>query len=566
MAERRTRFALFALLLACRRGEDAEGSSAPEANAPEAPSVESAPDLDARFEAAWAKAGVEVGPPVDDATFLRRASLDLWGRIPRPEEVQRFVEDPDPEKRERWVERMVADEAFAAYWAELYAGALVGADRLPPATVDAFETWLESGISDGRGWDELAVAMVAAEGALLERPEGVYIASHLRQSGPELLTGAVSRTFLGVQIECAQCHDHPYNRLTQEDFREMAAYFARAKVRRGKLDPDVMSDAMTDAMSDAMSDDKAKKKRRKGDFELHERPRGEFRVPRDPEAPEGKMRSVAPRLFGAAPNLQSEEGSRRRAFATQMVEHELFARAAVGFVWTQLFGRAPVEPWDELGDTVFAREPRPTPELLDYLSEEFIAHDYDLRWLVGSLVRSTAYRRGAGGSADPQIREAAEAAFARAAVRPLRAEQIFRNLMIATVLEEVRGRDFKRRVRANQRAAQKEFEFVFSDDEGRRQDSFSGNVPQALLLWNGALTREGVQRRPGSLVDQVLEAPDFEGRLDALYLRVYGRWPSAAERSRSAAWFEGAIGQTEVEAWEDLAFAMLNSTEFTTNH
>lgn len=544
---------------ACQRGDGADSSTTPGEEDRHSPKPATTNDerspLDAAIEASWQGKEIDVAPRSEDGAFIRRVSLDLLGRTPTPNEVQAFVEDARADKRARLVDAMLASPEYASYWSEVYAKLLLGQDKIQTRARNAFEDWLEGELDAGSGWDQLATDMVTARGELGANPQGVFIASHLRQSGPELLTGSLTRKFLGVQIECAQCHDHPYSDFTREDFYGMSAFFVRTKVQRSGAKDKVAPDDMS-GMS-AMSASK-KRKQPKYDFSITERERGEMRIkPKDAQGNEGDRKvKIAPAFLGEEVEL-APRGSRRRAFAAQMIESPLFEQAAVGFVWTQLLGRGLQDPWDELGDAAQAR-----PPALTWLAENFAANEHDLRWLLRTIVLSDAYQRASLGSLDAESRLLSEQHFARAAVRPMRAEQLFRSLLETTGLEAVGGKSFKRIVQSKKNQALAEYTFIFADDEAQHVDSFTGSVPQALLLLNGGLTNEGVMRRPGSSLDRILQLDGFEARLEALYVLVYARAPSEAEAERARTWLEGGGD----EAWEDLFFAMLNSTEFTSNH
>ena len=250
---------------------------------------------------------------------------------------------------------------------------------------------------------------------------------------------------------------------------------------------------------------------------------------------------------------------RRAQLVTAIVGDPRFAEATVGQVWTRLLGRGIVEPWDDLLDSD-AR-----PELLVLLAAEFRASNHDLRALIRRVVLSQAYQRSSvGPQTDPASIAAAEAAFARAVVRPLSAEQLFASVITVTGLEQVESRAFRRLVRQRREQALLEYQFVFSDDEMADADAFSGNVPQALLLLNGALTNQGVVARSGGSLDRILAAEQTtDARLTSLWLTVYGRSPSADELALGRA----TVGDgSRVGDWEDLMFAMLYSSEFASNH
>jgi hypothetical protein len=505
--------------------------------------------VDAELERGWAAANIEPSPLADDAEFLRRASLDLLGRVATHDEVERFLADAAPDKRERIVDELLHSEAFAEHWASLWA------DRLIPDTkkaqryaADELETYLREALADNRSWDRVVGELLGGKGLLHEQPQLAYLAARPlrgdnKQDALAELSSTTARVFLGTRIECAQCHDHPYDpEFTREDFWAQAAFFGRTIV-------------------DLDRGEKKSKGKGKGkvEIEIAERGRGELRVDLS-EDDDSSQEAITPRYMGAELSM-IDSGERRVLLADAIIVDPRFAEATVGWVWTTLLGRGIVEPWDDL----LGMSER--PPLLDLLASEFRADGHDMRELLRTILLSQAYQRSSAGSgASPSKIAEAEAVFARAQVRPLSAEQLFASVMTATELEQVDQRAFRRAVRGRKDAALREYEFVFADDEMGDADGFSASVPQALLLLNGGLTNEGVVARSGSALDRILSASeDTDARLEDLWLTVYGRMPSQDELAlgRKAV---ARGGQGATRDWEDLMFAMLYSSEFGSNH
>lgn len=512
--------------------------------------------VDAELARGWAAANIEASPLADDAEFLRRASLDLLGRVATHGEVERFLANEAPDKRARLVDALLHSEAFAEHWASLWA------DRLIPDTrkaqryaADELETYLREALADNRSWDRVVGELLAGNGLLHEQPQLAYLgARQLRgenkQDALAELSSTTARVFLGTRIECAQCHDHPYDpEFTREDFWAQAAFFGRTVVGLDRGE---------------------KKGKGKGEIEIEiaERGRGELRVDLREDDDDPSTQTITPRYMGAELSM-IDSGDRRVVLAEAIVVDPRFAEATVGWVWTMLLGRGIVEPWDDL----LGMSER--PPLLELLASEFRADGHDMRELLRTIMLSQAYQRssaGSGAGKDKQKQKTpreigdAEAVFARAQVRPLSAEQLFASVMTATELAQVDERAFRRAVRGRKDAALREYEFVFADDEMGAADGFSASVPQALLLLNGGLTNEGVVARSGSALDRILSAnEDIDARLEDLWLTVYGRKPSGDELAlgRKAV---ARSGRGRTSDWEDLMFAMLYSSEFGSNH
>lgn len=542
-------------------GANPEGQARTGAEPPEASEVELSP-FDKALTAGWAAAGVEVAPIVEDGEFYRRIALDLTGSVPSAEDAARFIDDPAEDKRERLVDALLASDDYARYWAEVYASLLLGQALPTQKKIRAgMVDWLEGQISSGRPYDEMVADLLTATGDYSGGQEAGYLLVRGRQKQVEALAGATARIFLGVQIECAQCHDHPYyDQYKQEDFFRFAAYFGRTQVRQAK-----------------------KNKKDKGEppvITVKERRRGEVHVPLADGSP-GVV--VEPALLGR--EVEAAEGeTRRETLARAIRGSDLLAKAAVNRIWSTMLGRGLVEPWDDLVGENDASH----PESLRLLAESFATSGYDQRALLRQIALSSAYQRSAAGADD---QGAAARVFARAQVRPLSAYQLFGSLAAATGLGESDRPNYRRMVEEKRERALAQYVFTFVDDEMAEAESFAGNVPQALLLLNGELSNAGVRERAGGTVAAARALAEGEGgeaaAIEALYLSAYGRRPDAEETSAAVDFIraygggdqdeQGKAGKhgkqgkqakraAQAKAYEDLHYALLLSSEFVTNH
>ena len=564
---RRTSFALVLVLAPACANQAADHAQATDTGEPPAASS-SADPLTAALERSWASAAVEPTPLATDAAFLRRVNLDLIGRVPTTAEVERFLASEAPNKREALVDALLASEDFAEHWASLWAARLLpGEKQAKRYAGEALEGYLAEALATNKAWSEVLSELLGGEGKVDERPALAYVGARKlrgenKQDAVAELASTTARVFLGARIECAQCHDHPYvSEFSREDFWAQAAYFGRTNVALDKNKNKNKNKAKNNkkgAPEPMMAEaEAAKQKKGPPKLEVRERSKGELRVALGGEA-NPRKEAIAPRFLGAEATSLDPELPRREQLAAAIIADTRFAEATAGWVWTQLLGSGIVEPWDDL---LAARE---RPELLALLAADFRANDHDLRALIRAVTLSPAYQRSSAGPEREAAQIAkAEASFARARVRPLSAEQLFASLMTVTALDQVGNRAFRRAVRGKKEAALREYEFVFNDDEMGASGGFSGNVPQALLLLNGALTNEGVVARAGSKLDDILSAnTDTQARLEQLWLAVYARPPRAEELEFA----RDAIGEGAREDWEDLMFAMIYSSEFGSNH
>jgi hypothetical protein len=526
---RRAPLAAFALATACAVHRPVEAP--PLATAPLSDETRT---IDALITQGCSAAKVVPAPAAGDAEYLRRVTLDLTGRIPTGDEARRFLADTAPGKRPALVDRLLASPEYARHWTDVYLALLVGRDqRIAGGAGRAlFASYLNRALSENRPFDRVTREILTATGRLDVHPEAAFMVRNEGNGGPEAAAAATARVFLGLQIGCAQCHDHPSDaRYHQEDFWGFTSYFAQTAVARG--------------MGEGP-----------GAFIVYEKREGDAQMPVHDT---GKLVSVPPKFLGRSVKPGTDE-TRRDAVASAIIGSDLFAKEAVNRTWAELFGRGLVEPFDDLGGEHDASH----PPLLTRLAEAFAAHGYDQRWLLRTIVLSQAYgRSSSGGTGDP---ETLRRTFARATVRPLQPEQLFRSLLTATGVDEVIERKLgEEATETRMEQALRQYLFVFGDDEMAEVNAFNGSVPEALLVLNGPLVNQGIRARGGSTLDRILRAGrNRDERLNGLFLAVYARPPAPAESVRIGQYLD-AHGSSR-GAWEDVFHALLTSVESTTNH
>lgn len=480
--------------------------------------------VDAWLAAGWERAGVLPAPPADDATFLRRVTLDLTGLIPTAFQVQAFLADTSPDKRSRLIDELLASPAHANHLANLWLHMLIPQDALSQQreSARALQAYLRLAIVDNRRYDVLVADLLTATGDARDAPAVLFYTS--RDLKAEELAAATSRLFLGLHLECAQCHDHPFDRWKQRDFWGLAAFFARVRRPAG---PRGAAQRLIDAET------------------------GEVNLPDSNQA-------ATPAFPGNSTAISATDPNRRRLLALWMVSRDnpYFARAAVNRVWAQLFGRGLVEPIDDLAE----HNPPSHPELLAELAAYFVASGYDLRALYRALANSRAYQLSSKvGTVHPPPE-----LFASMALKPMRAEQLFDCLVRAT-----------RRPLAYAPSG----ELPGSGDMLRdafvarfqsalvRPGEFAAGIPQVLTLMNGTLVQELTSPESSGLL-QSLEAPylDDAQRIDLLTLSVLSRWPTHDERAGWLAYLAEGAPSDRRQRLADILWAQVNSVEFIFNH
>jgi hypothetical protein len=504
---------------------------------------------DALLAAEWKKAHLAPAPAVDDTRFLRRLYLDLVGVIPPPEVVHAFLEDTRPGKRERAIEGLLDSPGWADHFTDVWERLFIGR-ALKGARADhaSFRAWLRDALARNLRWDAVARQLLTAVGDTDKDGATNFFLRYA--DSPTDLTGKVARTFLGVQVQCAQCHDHPTEKWKRDDFRRLAACFVRTVAQ--PIDPKGM----------------APKRFAVRDFPIA--------VAGLKKASDPDLRAIEEARPAALDGTDfTGADDRRAAFADWLLrpQNPWFARAQVNRVWALLVGRGFVEPLDDFRD----HNPAVAPAVLDLLARDFSQSGYDLKRLVRVIVGTRAYQLAAAPPARGSAADA-ERLFARHPLLPLGPEELYASLAQATHVEPVFQKFAGANFEKQKMQLRNQVTFLFDVDEEADPTIEEVTVPQALLLLNGPLANAGASALPGTALSDLLAMPvSDEAKLEELYLRTLSRRPTRAELTRLVAFLRAprAVVETRkgatppsplVQAYEDVFWAILNSSEFQMRH
>jgi hypothetical protein len=512
----------------------------PPARKSQDPARRMAARIDEFIDAGIAKVKAKAAPPASDAAFLRRLSLDVTGKIPRVADVRRFLSEKSSEKRARAIERLLDSPGYTNHMTNVYRGLLI-----PEASADfnrlyllpSMERWLRKQFSDNVPYDRMVRELIsmpfgnrndamnffnyAYNGGGPITPMSFYMA---KEGKAEELAATTARLFLGVRLECAQCHDHPFGKWTREQFWSQAAFFAGIKRPRG----DFFFGPLTEAAD-----------------------KRELNIPNTDRVAQARF------LDGKEPRWKYKVGARTTlAEWITAPDNPFFARAAVNRMWAHFFGVGLVDPVDDFSDT---NEPS-HPELLDELARQFVANKFDLKFLVRAITLSKAYQRdSAAGPTAPELR-----LFARMPIKGLTGEQLYDSLSVATGFRDPFG--------GRQRffffgSPRQQFLDKFTAQERRTESHTS--IPQALTLMNNKLITDAVNP-DRSVVLGAIAAASFmstAGKVEALFLAALSRKPRSDEMARYSRYVEeGGVSGSKKKALSDVFWVLLNSTEFVLNH
>ncbi len=514
-----------------------------------------------RIDRALAKevftSSTELAPRTGDATFLRRVTLDLVGDIPSPEAVIAFLLDPSKGKRERLVQTLLDDPHYGQNWARYWRDVVfyrAQEDRAEIAAGNAMVADLAGQLNAGVGWDRIATKFITARGDVKEKGHTAII---MAQDGRTEETAAeMSRIFLGIQIQCAQCHDHPTDRWKREQFHELASFFPRIAVRPVR--------GMTQRSFEVFSNDRYRRKRPKL-ANNDRRPQAEHRM-EDLENPADAGEVMQPRFFltSASLPLGTSDADRREQLAEWLTGNEWFARALVNRVWAELVGEGFYPLVDDIGPDRTAT----APTALRVLAKKFQESDYDMKWLLATICKTEAYQREARPRRSPN-----DTPFVANVPQRLRSDQLFSALLTALNVDEIsnspsNSNGMKRRRRSLPRD---KFADVFGFDPSDSREDVAATIPQSLALMNSkkgnrpikfkkGKSQKGKSKKGNLLNKLLLEIDDNESLVVELYLRCLSREPHDEELAKAIAYCEEVPKRQE--AIEDLLWVLINSAEF----
>ena len=482
----------------------------------------------------------------NDAEFIRRVTLDITGQPPTVEAVRAFLADPTESrrKRETLVDSLIGSNAYSEFWANKFADLLqCNSENLGKKGVWVFRGWIRDQFAQNRPFDAFTRDLMLAKGSTFENPAGNYLRA-LRDSGK--MTEDISQTFLGVRFNCNKCHDHPFERWTQNQYYEFGAFFAQLAFKPGTLGRDHLIRGNETYAHDQVSEEIVYHNDQGGEVK---HPKNDAVVP--PRVPYGENRGIA----------AGED--RREAFAAWLTskDNPYFAKSTANRFWSYFFGRGIIDPVDDIR----AGNPASNPALLEALTARFVAEGHDVRKLIRHIVTSRTYQLSI---VPNRWNEDDLVNFSHSLPRRLSAEQLLDSIAIAT------GRPLQfSNLPDGMRAAQLPDGMVSGNDfltlfgRPKRQSACecerSSNVTlsHALNLINGKTLGECVNRSDNRFARLVSEQADDRKVIEEIYLGCLCRLPTQKELS-SIRLGEGA---QRLEGAQDLAWALINSPAFLFN-
>lgn len=523
-----------------RIAKDKKALPAPPA-AGKAPPAEVTAAADHLVERRLSASKLKPAPLASDAEFLRRTYLDLTGRIPTHEQAVAFLDNESPDKRRKLVDALLDSpeygQRFGRLWRDWICPPELPSDmnggKQPHREARALGDWFAKRFSAGDSWDAIVRDLLTAKGEIKNQPQVVFygLVGQDAKITPDGAATSVASLFLGVQLQCARCHDDPYRDRSQESFWSLSAFFGGVK----------------------------------GGFTKVEEAAGEGRIaiPKDAFHKAGEKIPVAFLDGVAGPALDQKKSDRRSDLVAWITarDNPYFARAFVNRLWFQLFGRGLVNPVDDMRPL----NPPSHPALLDMLAADFSASGFDVKRLVRILCASTAYQRSSLPSAGSEEKESERARrlFGQASIRVLNADALLDSLKLAYNDPKLDLRNLDREDgNTNGESAAVgdeylEFQRNFETNEEDATD-FTHGIPQMLALLNHPRLLQGND----ALEEFLKKNPDFlpEQIVSRLYLSTLSRRPSKEEIAQALAYL--AKAEQPETARNDLLWSLVNRSEF----
>ena len=487
-------------------------------------------------------------PPAGDAEFIRRAYLDAAGILPSPAEVEQFLKDPSPDKRDRLIDALMKRPEFVDYWTYKWSDLLlVSSNHLSNEQMWSYYDWIRDSVATNKAWDRFVYQIMTATGNTIENGAANYWVVH---HDPLDTTENVAQAFLGITITCAHCHNHPLAKWTQKDYYGMANLFARVRLKTysGQSSRPGIGQILNNVT-------------------VYSAPTGEFMDDRF-------MMPLPPKPLDASALPETTPGDTRVYFAKWLTapQNPFFARNVVNRIWRNFMGRGLVEPVEDLRDT----NPATNDKLLNDLVKDFVAHKFDIDYLIRTIMQSATYQA----SSTPLKENADDDKFgSHYVIKRMPAEVLLDAYSEVTkVPEQFEGYPAgTRALQLPDTAVDSYFLSAFGRPvRAQTRESERTSVPtvtQALHIFNGD-TLNNKLRAPGSTTDMLLKLGFTDGQIvDYLYLASFSRHPTEKERIALVDGLQKAEqqnGQATDElhraALNDLAWAMLTSEEFMFNH
>ena len=534
--------------------------AAPPTAVAQRPYVVASPDsevisfVNASVQQAWVENQVRPSALATDSEWCRRVYLRVLGRIPSVPEITQFTDDKAKDKRSLLVERLLTEDAYveqysqhwATVWANLLIGRTGGRQAGSLASREGLEQYLRTSLAENKPYDRIVHELLTATGSGKPGAADFNGAANFLLAGMNdhgsLATARTSRVFLGQQLQCAQCHEHPSGNWTQHQYWALNSFFRQTQVKKEGDAARLVDADFADEQGDV------------------DEPLVYYQLP------SGLLKSALPEFIDGTkipPTGLVSQVNRRAELARLVVKSDEFPRALVNRYWSHFFGYGFTRPVDEMGTTNTPSH----PELLERLAKEFVAHDFDLKSVVRWIVLSDPFQRSSQ-IATENLADAPQAGsaplFTHYYTRQLPADEVYNSLLAAA--------EIRKKAAAGTDLAQArvdwlgQFQRSMATDDAEEETQFNGSMRQSLIMMNGDLMRRAVSSQHEGLLRRVVQSDlKLDEKIEHLFLAALSREPSKRELDAARKIVANNRGN-DAAALEDMLWALLNSNEFILDH
>lgn len=511
----------------------------------------------------WKENSLVPAPQALEGEWCRRVFLDVLGRIPSVEESRAFLASKEPDKKAKLVNKLLFDETYteeyARNWTTVWTNILIGRnggnEERSLISRAGMQKYLRDSFARNKPYDVMVKELVTATGSTSPGAENFngavnFLIMKVNEEKGTLATADISKVFLGLQVQCTQCHDHPFNDWKQQKFWEFNAFLRQTRALRTFV-PGTRDVASAELVDEDFAGEGGDASEAEIYYELR-----------------NGLTKVAYPVFVDGSEIGRSgyvsDVNRRAELGKFVVASEFLEKAIVNRLWAHFLGYGFTKPIDDLGP----QNPPTHPELLDYLGQEVRKNSFNLKELVRWITLSEAYGLSSRISSsntvdDPLLGESPK--FSHFYLRQMRAEELYESLLVATEAHKTRGSYEEQEKSKGDWLRQ--FVIAFGNDEGTEATTFNGTIPQALMMFNGDLIKKATSSEKGSFLSEIATNKSLKpaDKINYLFLAGLGRVPNKAELDIANKLLIVRQGDTAA-ALQDIWWAVLNSNEFIFNH
>lgn len=528
--------------------------------------------INASIQKGWSDHNLSPSKQATDGEWCRRVYLDVVGRVPTVEELTAYLGDHQVNKRERLVDSLLGDkynEEYTRNWSTIWSNILIGRtggnERKSLADREGMTKYLTDSFKYNKPYNELARDLITAVGSVRPSDEDFngaanFLADKMAENGIQA-TAKTSQIFLGMAVQCTQCHNHPFNEYKQNQFWEMNAFFRQTKIEQLDNSDGNKKKRIARLVNKDFNGEGGNPTKAEIYYELRN---GKLKVAYPVFVDGTSLAAIYAKKgedFGDHGSLK--DINRREELTKLILASREFDRAIVNRMWAHFLGYGFTKPIDDIGP----HNPPSNPELLDQLGKSFRDAGFDLKKLVRWITLSEPYSLSsqiAAGNRDDDPSLGAKPAFSRFYLRQMEAEQLYESLITATKADNTANKDQARDLKERWT---RQFATAFGTDENDESTTFNGSIPQALTLMNGELIRRATGNQPGSMLAKVAGDPKMDNaqKIRYLYMAGLSRVPTKKELAISNELLVAHQGKAGM-ALQDIWWAVLNTNEFILIH